>query len=233
MSEMGSALSADWMLSRGSGFELITVRGVRTTIALQYNCRLCFEPVTKMTDSNASDDVDYGPLTLLAGTWRGDQGMDVAPDPTDNREENPYFETIVIEPAGQATNAERQDLSVLRYHQVVSRKSDGGVFHNESGYWMWDAQTGIVMLDLTIPRGVALVAGGRADGDTIEVRARAGDEDWAIVQSPFMRDHARTVEFVRSVTVSETTLAYRQTTYLDIYGERRFEHTDENTLTRA
>jgi hypothetical protein len=27
------------------------------------------------------DGVDYGPLFGLAGTWRGDKGMDVAPDP--------------------------------------------------------------------------------------------------------------------------------------------------------
>ena len=25
--------------------------------------------------------IDYGPLAALIGTWRGDRGMDVAPDP--------------------------------------------------------------------------------------------------------------------------------------------------------
>ncbi len=62
--------------------------------------------------------VDYGPLAPLIGTWKGDKGMDVAPEP-DGAEDSPYYETIIFEDIGVVTNAERQDLAVLRYHQVV------------------------------------------------------------------------------------------------------------------
>ena len=33
--------------------------------------------------------IDYGPLALLIGTWEGDKGVDIAPEP-DGTENNPY-----------------------------------------------------------------------------------------------------------------------------------------------
>lgn len=50
--------------------------------------------------------------------------------------QNMGFATVA---AGNVTNAETQHLTVLHYHQIVRHKSDGEVFHNETGYWMWDA----------------------------------------------------------------------------------------------
>ncbi len=179
-----------------------------------------------------TDDIDYGPLAPLIGTWRGDKGMDVAPEP-DGTEHSPYYETLLFEAIGDVDNAEQQELVLLRYHQVVQRKSNDKVFHNESGYLSWDADAGLVTQTLTIPRGVALVAGGgvRADG-SIEVRAAAGDPDWPIAQSPFMRDNAKTLAFEHRLSVDGDTLTYDEMTLLDIYG-RQFEHTDSNSLTRS
>ena len=50
-------------------------------------------------------------------------------------------------------------MSVLHYRKIVSRKSDDGVFHDETGYWMWDAKTNVLMHSLNIPRAVSLLAG--------------------------------------------------------------------------
>ena len=185
-----------------------------------------------MSKNTVIDGIDYGPLAGLIGTWKGDKGMDVAPDPN-GKEENPYFETILFEAIGNVTNANKQVLAALRYHQVVSRKSDQKVFHNETGYWMWDKESGVVMHSLTIPRGVCVLAGGKVEnGATIlEVRASLGDKDWGIVQAPFMRDKARTTAFAHKITVSDSQLVYSETTMLEIYG-KPFEHTDQNTLTR-
>ena len=182
--------------------------------------------------------VDYGPLAELIGTWYGDRGMDVAPEP-DGEASSPYFETICFEAGGDVTNAEAQVLAVVPYRQVVSRKSTGEVFHHELGYWLWDAVAGILMHSLQIPRAVALIAGGRhtgsaaADGSTVlEVRAALGDADWGIVQSPFMRDKARTTAFSHRITVRGERLSYEETTVVEIYG-RAFEHTDGNELVRG
>lgn len=183
-----------------------------------------------------SDGVDYGPLSGLAGTWQGDKGLDVAPEP-DGTEESPYFETLTFEAIGDVTNAESQVLAVVRYQQIVSRKSDGQVFHDQTGYWMWDAGEGVVMQSITIPRSVCVLAGGRwtaGGGSAVEVSvaARLGDPDWGILQSPFMRDKASTTAFEHTLKLDGDTLSYAETTHLEIYG-RSFEHTDANTLVRG
>jgi len=68
-------------------------------------------------------ELDYGPLAELIGVWKGDKGLDVAPEP-DGEENNPYSEIITFSAIGDVTNAETQTLVVVHYRQIVSRKSD-------------------------------------------------------------------------------------------------------------
>jgi len=180
-------------------------------------------------------DIDYGPLKELIGVWWGDKGLDVAPEP-DGAENNPYFETITFTAIGDVTNAESQTLSAVHYRQIVSRKSDNKVFHDETGYWMWDAKKETVMHSLAIPRAVCVLAGGKYSAAknttgnvTIEVAANINDENWKIIQSPFMQENARTTEFRHKITAGEGKLSYSETTIIEIYG-KTFEHTDKNQL---
>lgn len=189
-----------------------------------------------MTDS-VIDGIDYGPLALLVGVWEGDKGVDKAPE-KDGEERNLFYETILFEAIGDVTNAQEQTLAVLRYHQIVRRKSNDKVFHNETGYYSWDSRTGVISQAFAIPRGVALVAGGTARSDAenpaatvIELKAADGDADWGIAQAPFMRDKARTVAFTHKLTVDGDSLVYAESTVLDIYG-RTYDHTDINRLKR-
>jgi hypothetical protein len=184
-----------------------------------------------------SDDIDYGPLSGLVGVWKGDKGMDVAPDP-DGAENNPYYETIDYTACGDVSNAESQLLAVVHYRQIVQRKSNDQVFHDETGYWMWDAGSGVIMHALTIPRGVSVLAGGVYTGTKtpdeqviLEVSAAVDDKDWQIIQSPFMQKNARTTAFHHRLAVGNDRLSYSETTIVDIYG-KVFEHTDQNELTR-
>lgn len=184
------------------------------------------------------DGVDYGPLAVLLGVWEGDKGVDKAPE-KDGEERNLYYETILFEACGDVTNAEDQVLAVVRYHQVVYRKTNGKAFHNESGYWTWDKRTGEIVQSFVIPRGVALVAGGTAGADpqnpaatVLEVKAADGDAQWGIVQAPFMREKARTVAFSHKITVDGDAMVYSESTLLDIYG-RSYDHTDINRLKRV
>jgi len=178
------------------------------------------------------DIIAYGPLENLIGTWAGDKGMDIAPEP-EGTEENPYHETITYEATGTVKNARKQELSILRYHQVVIEKSTEEQFHDEIGYITWDPATKTVAQSFTIPRHVAVVAGGEvADGGPIMLSAALDDPDWTIAQAPFMRDNAKTTAFSRVLSVEGDTLTYSQTMTLDIYG-REFEHTDGNTLSRV
>ncbi len=179
--------------------------------------------------------LNYGPLAGFIGSWSGDQGVDVAPEPTED-ERSTYYEQLVFESAGDVDNADSQELVMLRYNLVAMRKKNDEVFHNEAGFLIWDAERELVMQSFAIPRGLALVAGGTAqvaaDGTvTIRVEAAAGDPDWTISQAPFLRDKAKTERFVRTLVLAGDTLSYEQTISLDIYG-RTVAHTDANVLTR-
>ncbi len=184
---------------------------------------------------NNKTDIDYGPLTGLIGSWKGDKGVDVAPEP-EGVENNPYYETLIFEAIGDVTNAESQVLAALHYRQVVRRKSSDKVFHDETGYWMWDPSSETIMHSLTIPRAVCILAGGRHSGSknedgtvTLEVTANIDDDNWKIIQSPFMQGNARTTEFRHRITVGNGKLSYSETTIIDIY-DKVFEHTDHNEL---
>ena len=181
-------------------------------------------------------DVDYGPLSGLIGRWQGDKGMDVAPEP-DGPDNNPYYETLTFEAVGDVDNVGEQFLAIVHYKQVVQRKSNDEVFHHQVGYYLWDAAAQTVMHSFTIPRGVTLVAGGSAvvEGEQTIINVAAGDANplWPIAQSPFMAEKASTTSFVMQLILQGDQLSYQQTTLLDIYASRSFEHTDTNALVRV
>lgn len=183
------------------------------------------------------ETADYGPLKHLFGTWKGDKGIDKAPEP-DGEEVNPYYETIVFEKAGDVDNAEIQTLAIVRYHLYVRKKSNDEVFHDQVGYWLWDKENQTIMHSLAIPRAVSILAGGefdasKANDDEVifNVAAKAGGE-WGVLQSPFMKDKAKTVEFSQRLIVNTNKLVYSETTVLEIYG-RTYNHTDANVLERV
>ena len=191
-----------------------------------------------MSEFTTIDGVNYGPLAFLIGVWQGDEGVDQAPEP-DAEERNPYYETITFEAGGDVTNAEQQTLAVVRYHQVVSRKSNDEVFHDQVGYWLWDSADDTLVETFTIPRAVAVVAGGSlgqpdSPDQTLvfEVAAQSGSAEFGIVQAPFMYAKAKTTAFSHTVTVSGDQMRYSQTTVLDIYEKKSYDHTDLNTLKR-
>jgi len=182
-------------------------------------------------------EINYGPLEQLIGTWKGDKGTDIAPEPN-GEENNPYFETITYEAIGDVNNAEAQTLAVLHYKQIVSRSENGDVFHHQVGYWSWDSATGVITHSFTIPRGVGVVACGKVLGDddlpdatVIEVSAEDTGFDGGIAQSSFMQKKANTTAFHQTLTIDDDTFTYKRTIMLDIYS-KTFEHTDTNTLTR-
>jgi hypothetical protein len=47
-----------------------------------------------------------------------------------------------------------------------------------------------------------------------------------------MQNKARTLEFNHRLEITADRLSYRETTLLDIYGKRGYEHSDQNSLKR-
>ena len=103
---------------------------------------------------------------------------------------------------------------------------------------MWDKDNQTISHLLRILRGVSVIAGGSFDSSkaneesiTFNVTAKDGEE-WVIVQSPFMKKNAKTIEFTQELSVNSNELNYTQTMVLDIYG-RIFNHKDVNKLRKA
>ena len=185
--------------------------------------------------STIINGVDYGPLHQLIGSWRGERGLDVAPEP-DGTDKEAYYDEITFTPSGPAENAEEQNLVSLRYHQVVRKRKNGRIFHDQIGHWIFEPTTGSVVHSLSIPRAVCLLAGGgveqNGDETIFNVEAKAGSESFGIAQSPFMLEKARTTAFSMTLIVAGDSLRYTETTSLEIYG-RSFAHTDNCELQRV
>jgi hypothetical protein len=182
------------------------------------------------------DGVDYGPLAQLLGKWIGDKGLDIAPDADGNPDLSPFSDELTFTVAGRTENAEEQELVVIKYHQVVRKKENGLIFHDQIGHWMYEPTTGLIMHSLTIPRGVCVLAGGSVEVEgsksSFEVKAKQSSDTFGILQSPFMLEKAKTTAFEMKLVVKGNALNYKEIISLIIYG-KKFEHIDENVLQRV
>ena len=185
-----------------------------------------------------SDDIaNLGPLGVLAGVWEGDKGHDTAPDDDRTQTANtPFRERMVFEPIGDVNNHEQQ-LYGLRYATTVWRLSTDEAFHEEVGYWLWDADNQQVMRCFVVPRGVTVVAGGTAapDARSFSMLAEVGSPTYGICSNLFLDKEFRTERFELQIDVhDDNSFSYAEDTVLKIKGqEELFHHRDQNTLRRV
>ena len=66
-----------------------------------------------------------------------------------------------------------------------------------------------------------------------EVAADASSPQFGIVQAPFMFKQAKTTAFTHTLTVTGDEMSYSESTILDIYGKKSYDHKDVNTLRRV
>ncbi len=194
--------------------------------------------MTEPTNSSSYDHellVHLGPLAGLAGTWEGKEGIDIAPA-KDGSKETHFRERMTFEPIGPVVNGP-QTLYGLRYSTVAWPLIQEQPFHEEVGYWLWDAERKQVMRCFIVPRGVVVNAGGTSDPDAKEfcMTADAGSGVYGILSNPFLDEAMKTVRYELSVTIHEAwKFSYKEDTQLQIAGRPDvFHHTDQNTLKRA
>ncbi len=187
------------------------------------------------------DDISYGPLRFLIGTWesKGLLGENQAPN-LDRKIENTKFrQTMVFEPIGDVKNHE-QVLYVLRYHTKAWEEGKHGAndphFHEEVGYFIWDKARRQVMKSFIVPRGISVNAGGDADQDSTEFKLTAtlGSTTYGICSNPFLDEEFQSVRYdVNFELIDENTFSYQENTQIKIKGQSRiFDHIEKNTLTR-
>ena len=178
---------------------------------------------------------ELGPLASLLGTWEGDKGHDTAPSADRKSEITLFRERVTFEPTGRVDNHE-QTLFGLRYTKRAWRIGEADQFHEEIGYWLWDASAKQVICCFMIPRGVTVVAGGTVEPSarTFELRAEVGSNTYGICSNKFLDEQFKTVAVTLKVTVeSPSTFSYEENTELKIKGQAAvFNHRDKNTLRR-
>ncbi|WP_299201348.1 heme-binding beta-barrel domain-containing protein [uncultured Amphritea sp.] len=195
-----------------------------TTITLSLSC----------TTPAIAQDVDFGPLQPLIGTWKSvTPGVDIAPGRTGSavgeggKAIEPYYEVRTFEAAADAVNASDQSLVAIYYKQEVFRQRDDAKFHDQRGYLIYDKKNQMVYNSFCVPRAVCVVAEGAAGVKMTLTAPQRG-----IAESSYMSKNATSQAYSMTLDIAADTLSYTQTTQLNIYG-KEFTHTEAATLEKV
>ena len=177
-----------------------------------------------------------GPLAPLIGIWEGGTGHDIAPDDNRGTENNHYRERMIFEPMGPVNNHE-QCLYGLKYSTMAWRLGEDAAFHEDMGYWLWDAQDKQVMKSFVIPRGIALIAGGTVEPSarSFKIASKEGSPCYGILHNLFIEKEFKIVGFDLAIDMAADgkSFTYDQDTILRLKGRTDlFHHRDKNTLRR-
>ena len=189
------------------------------------------------TEPDADPDTlaNLGPLTAMAGTWKGTVGRDRHPA-AEGAEENAFVEHYDLQPIDPQTNGP-QLFYGLRYHVHIVKPGEVETFHDQVGYWLWEPAASAVTLCLAIPRAQVLLASGPADAGATDfsLEAKVGSEVYGILSNPFLDQAFRTLSYRIHVTTNgDGTWSYEEEGVLKLPGvDEPFRHTDRNTLHRV
>ena len=179
---------------------------------------------------------ELGPLAPLVGVWEGDKGHDISPSEDRGTGDNKFRERIVFEEIGDVDNHE-QLLYGLRYQTTVWPIGKEDPFHEEVGYWLWDAKEKQAMKCFIVPRGVNVIAGGTVEPDSrsFDLAAEAGSDTYGICSNKFLIKEFKTTKYELNITIhDENSFSYKENTIIKMKGrDELFNHTDENTLRRV
>lgn len=183
-----------------------------------------------------SDLTLLGPLAKLVGTWQGALGDDTAPDDNRGTEKNKFREKFIFTPFRPLNNHE-QYLYGVGYTRTAWRLTEDFPFHEQFGYWVWDAKAQQVMHSFIIPRGMTVLAGGTATASarSLKVSASLGSPTFGICSNPFLDEEFKTVRFDATLTfIDELNFSYEENTQIKMKGQHSiFNHIDKNTLKKT
>jgi len=169
---------------------------------------------------------ELGPLAGLAGSWEGDQGIDVSyHHDVGEIVETPYREKVELKPFGP-----------VDYRMAAYKQGEDEPFHTEVGYWLWDAANGEFMRSFMVPRGQTVIAGGsaKADSKVIELRADHGSTTYGVLSNKHLEAKATTPSYVCTLTIGDGEWSYEETTTYEVKEKGlTIAHTDRNTLKKV
>ena len=189
---------------------------------------------TEPEDVDPDTLANLGPLTRLAGTWESVDGRDINPK-AEGPEHRDYIERTVFEPIDPQANGP-QLFYGLRYHTHINTPEEDISFHDQTGYWLWEPATGLIIQTLSIPRGQTAIAAGNAvpGDDKLVLTAERGSTEYGICSTTFLERAFRTDRYVIELTFNpDGSIAYVLDTTLEVRGQGPFTHRDQNRLVKV
>jgi len=175
---------------------------------------------------------NLGPLRRLAGTWAGEEGVDLNPK-ADGPERRTFIEHVDLQPIDPQANGP-QLFYGLRYHIHINTAEEDITFHDQVGYWLWEPATGLILQTLAIPRGQIAIASGQAKPDDrkLVLTAERGQTEYGICSTAFLEHAFRTDAYRIEVTFEDDgSWSYVIETTLQVRGRTEpFVHRDVNRL---
>ncbi|MGH6633106.1 FABP family protein [Sphingopyxis sp.] len=189
---------------------------------------------TEPEDVDPETLANLGPLRRLAGVWEGQRGVDINPK-ADGPETRQYYERIEMQPIDPQANGP-QLFYGLRYHLHVNTREEDIAFHDQVGYWLYEAATGLILQTLAIPRGQIAIASGHAEPNAkrLVVKAARGETEYGICSTSFLDLAFRTDAYQLTVDFHDDgSWSYVSDTTLMVKGrDEPFLHRDRNTLVK-
>ena len=189
---------------------------------------------TEPEDVDPETLANLGPLARLAGIWEGQRGVDINPK-AEGPETRQYYERIEMQPIDPQANGP-QLFYGLRYHQHVNTREEDISFHDQVGYWLYEASTGLILQTLAIPRGQIAIASGHAEPDSkrLVVKAERGQTEYGICSTSFLDLAFRTDAYQLTVDFHDDgSWSYVSDTTLTVKGrDEPFLHRDRNRLVK-
>jgi hypothetical protein len=189
---------------------------------------------TEPEDVDPETLANLGPLRRLAGIWEGQRGVDINPK-ADGPETREYYERIELQPIDPQANGP-QLFYGLRYHLHVNTREEEIAFHDQVGYWLYEASTGLILQTLAIPRGQIAIAAGHAEPDAkqLVVKAERGQTEYGICSTSFLELAFRTDAYQLTVDFHDDgSWSYVSDTTLMVKGrDEPFLHRDRNRLVK-
>jgi hypothetical protein len=193
------------------------------------------EDIFTEQDADPNTLENLGPLKRLAGIFESKVGVDINPKP-EGPERRDFSERIELQPIDAQANGP-QLLYGLRYHTSILASDEDATFHDQTGYWLWEPATGLVLQTLSIPRGQVAIASGQAHPDDTELvlTAKRGDPGYGICSNAFLEYAFRTESYrIEVVFNPDGSWSYVLDTMLIVRGRAEpFLHRDRNTLVKV
>ncbi|WP_456637101.1 heme-binding beta-barrel domain-containing protein [Bradyrhizobium sp. USDA 10063] len=177
-----------------------------------------------------------GPLTRLIGVWTG-TGIDTVPDSKGGSTRTPFLQQLTFEAIPRLTYG-AQTVRALRYSCLdwatddTSKLATMFPVFEENGYFIWIPEKNSIVLQVSNPRGLSMLASGPPKPDGSFAVTTEGGNGGVLVTS-YLQGFANAIGYETSVKFENPeTLRYANDTLLKQPDGSIFHQTDITTLKR-